>query len=223
METDLNVVETFLSLRRIRKNVIKEFNRIYYNSNVWANGQTKWFGTSVLKNPPDLWIYQEILYDLKPDIIIETGTYNGGSALFFASMFDLLGKGEIMSVDLEEMDRPKHNRITYLQGSSTSKEIFASVKKAVKGKSVVMVVLDSDHHKEHVLNELRMYSDLVTPNSYLIIEDTNVNGHPVQPNFGPGPMEAVEEFLKENKNFFVDESKEKFFLTFNPKGYLKRL
>ncbi len=86
-----------------------------------------------------------------------------------------------------------------------------------------MVVLDSDHSKENVLNELRMYDALVTENSYLIVEDTNINGHPALPEFGSGPMEAVEEFLKENKTFDVDKNKEKFFLTFNPRGYLKRI
>ena len=86
-----------------------------------------------------------------------------------------------------------------------------------------MVILDSDHGKDHVLNELRTYSPFVTKGSYLIVEDTNINGHPVLHDFGPGPMEAVEDFLKENQNFTVDKSKEKFYLTFNPKGYLRKI
>ena len=220
----MNVTSTIMGLRRMRKAVIEEFNRIYYNSTVWGNGSTQWLGTTILKCPTDLWIYQEILYELKPDVVIETGTFNGGSALFFASLFDLIGKGEIITIDVQDIkERPKHNRITYLLGFSTSKEIFGQVKELIKDKERVMVVLDSDHSKGNVLNELRMYNDLVTENSYLIVEDTNVNGHPVLPKFGAGPMEAVEEFLKENKNFVVDESKEKFFLTFNPRGYLRKI
>lgn len=86
-----------------------------------------------------------------------------------------------------------------------------------------MVILDSDHHKEHVLKELRTYSRFVTLDSYLIVEDTNINGHPVYLDFGPGPMEAVEEFLTENSQFFVDRTKEKLLLTFNPCGYLRRI
>ena len=85
-----------------------------------------------------------------------------------------------------------------------------------------MVVLDSDHHRDHVLAELRTYSALVTPGSYLIVEDTNINGHPVRPEFGPGPMEAVDEFLRESPDFAIDPEREKFFLTFNPRGFLRR-
>ncbi len=87
----------------------------------------------------------------------------------------------------------------------------------------MLVILDSDHSKRHVLDELRTYSQFVGEGSYIIVEDTNVNGHPVLPEFGPGPMEAIQDFLKENKDFAVDGSKEKFYMTFNPKGYLRRV
>ena len=100
---------------------------------------------------------------------------------------------------------------------------MAQVGKLISDKDKVMVILDSDHHKEHVLNELRIYGKFVTKESYIIVEDTNINGHPVYPDFGPGPMEAVEEFLRENKNFVIDKTREKFYLTFNPRGYLKKI
>jgi cephalosporin hydroxylase len=86
----------------------------------------------------------------------------------------------------------------------------------------VLVILDSDHSRDHVLEEMRMYADLVTPDSYLIVEDTNVNGHPVFPEFGPGPMEAVDAFLAERSDFIIDRSREKLLMTFNPGGYLKK-
>lgn len=208
----------------MRKAVIQQFNKIYYDSVVWGKGNTRWFGTPIQKCPTDLWIYQEIIFQLKPDVIVETGTAEGGSALFFASLFDLIGKGRIITIDVQDVKEcPKHNRITYMLGSSTSKEIMEQVKKQINNNEKVMVVLDSDHSKGHVLNELRMYNELVTQESYLIVEDTNINGHPALPDFGPGPMEAVEDFLKENKNFVVDESREKFFLTFNPRGYLRKI
>jgi cephalosporin hydroxylase len=84
------------------------------------------------------------------------------------------------------------------------------------------VILDSDHERDHVLNELRLYAPLVSAGSYLIVEDSNVNGHPVVSDFGPGPAEAVEQFLAETEEFEVDRSREKFFLTFNPSGYLRK-
>jgi cephalosporin hydroxylase len=86
-----------------------------------------------------------------------------------------------------------------------------------------MVILDSDHSQSHVEKELKLFAPLVTLNSYLIVEDTNINGHPAYPSFGPGPYEAVETFLRTNDNFEVDSSREKFLMTFNPKGYLKRV
>jgi cephalosporin hydroxylase len=86
----------------------------------------------------------------------------------------------------------------------------------------VLVILDSDHTKDHVLAEMRAYGPLVTKGSYMIVEDTNINGHPVLPDFGPGPWEAVEEFLQGNDQFTVDRSREKLLMTFNPMGYLRR-
>jgi cephalosporin hydroxylase len=87
----------------------------------------------------------------------------------------------------------------------------------------VMVVLDSDHHRDHVLEEMRSYGPLVTRGSYLVVEDTCVNGNPVEEGFGPGPMEAVDEFLREDARFAVDRGAEKFMMTFNPRGYLRRV
>lgn len=117
---------------------------------------------------------------------------------------------------------PIHERLTYFQASSTSDKAIKKVKSMVKPTDSVMVILDSDHSKHHVLTELKHYHSFVTTNSYLIVEDTNINGHPVFETFGPGPLEAVDEFLKGNTNFTIDESKHKFLISFNPRGYLKR-
>ena len=210
----------------LKRNIVNRFHKLYYDSPIfgktWEN--TFWFGVPVFKCPLDLWIYQEIMFEIKPDVIIECGTADGGSALFLASICDLINNGNVITMDIEDKGiKPKHKRIKYLLGSSTSKEIVEKVRSLVKNGDKVMVILDSDHHKEHVLNELKIYSKFVTKRSYLIVEDTNINGHPVVPSFGLGPMEAVEEFLKENKNFAVDKSKEKFYITFNPKGYLQKI
>jgi len=181
-------------------------------------------GVHAAKCPVDLWIYQEIIYELKPDVIIECGTGSGGSSLFLASICDMIGNGRVITIDIVEAEgRPQHKRITYLLGSSTSSETVEQVKKLVSVDNKVMVILDSYHSKEHVLNELRIYSRFVTKGSYIIVEDTNLSGHPVVPTADPGPMEAVVEFLKEDKGFAVDKTREKLLLSFNPNGYLKRI
>jgi cephalosporin hydroxylase len=180
-------------------------------------------GAKVLKCPLDLWVYQEIIFDTKPDLIIETGTRHGGSALYLASLCDLLGHGRVISIDIEPAKgRPAHPRITYLLGSSTSVQMIRDVETAVLG-NAVMVSLDSDHSKAHVLEEMRLYSRFVSKGHYMIVEDTNVNGHPVLPEFGPGPLEAVEEFLVDHDEFQVDEAREKFLLTFHSRGFLKKI
>lgn len=206
------------------KNIIDKFHELYHTSAMWGMGNTTWLGTYLRKCPLDLWIYQELIYDIKPDLIIECGTLKGGSAFYLASICDLVNKGKIITIDINEQEgRPKHKRIKYLLGSSTSDEIIKQVKELVNPNNRIMVVLDSDHSEKHVLNELNIYSRFVNKGSYIIVEDTNVNGHPVSLGFGPGPMEAVDKFLKVSKSFKIDKKCEKFYLTFNPKGYLKRI
>jgi len=205
------------------RRVVRPFHRLFYDSGkqTWSN--TYWLGVPAQKCAFDLWVYQEMLHELRPAVIVECGTANGGSALFLASICDLLGQGEVVTVDIaEQPGRPSHERITYLKGSSTDPETLESVKQLVAGRTPVVVILDSDHSRDHVLNELRLYAPLVSAGSYVIVEDSNVNGHPVVPDFGPGPAEAVTRFLAETDEFEVDRSREKFFLTFNPSGYLRK-
>jgi cephalosporin hydroxylase len=198
------------------------FHGLYYDSLCWID--TFWQGHQVQKCPLDLWIYQEILFEQKPDLIVECGTNRGGSALFMAAMCDLMDRGEIISIDIQEYEnRPQHERVTYLLGSSTSDEIVGQVDAARQGKGCVLVILDSDHRRPHVLQELEIYHRFVTPGNYLIVEDTNVNGHPVFRAHGPGPMEALDEFLHTNKDFEIDSDQEKFHLSFNPRGYLRKV
>lgn len=208
----------------MERKVANDFHRLYYESGnhgkTWKD--TFWLGVPTQKCPLDLWLYQEIIFRLKPDKIIETGTADGGSALFLASMCELVNNGEVVTIDIVEKLRPTHKRITYLHGSSTSEETARKVESVIENANRVMVILDSDHEKAHVSNELSIYSKFVTVGSYLIVEDTNLNGHPAAPFFGPGPMEALEEFLRSNKNFVVDEKMKKFYLSFNPKGYLMK-
>ncbi|MEK6206418.1 MAG: CmcI family methyltransferase [Chloroflexota bacterium] len=200
--------------------VVARFHLLSFHSG--ALQQTYWLGVPILKSPLDCWIYQEIITELRPDLIIETGSDLGGSALFFASICDLVGNGRVLSIDIRGAARVTHPRIRFLIGDSASPEILDQVRHAAVGAARVLVVLDSNHQAQHVARELRAYREFVPPGSYLVVEDTNVNGHPVMPEHGPGPHEAVDEFLREDPAFQVDKSREKFLLTYFPNGFLKR-
>jgi len=229
MKYKLKVYLRFFQFRLFPKkknDIVEQFHKLYYDSNIlggtWKN--TFFLGIATQKCPFDLFIYQEILYELKPDVIVELGTAFGGGALFLASICDLINNGEVISVDINDINgKPSHKRIKYLIGSSISNEIVGQVKELIKNKNKVLIILDSDHSKGHVLKELMIYSKLVSLGSYIIVEDSNIHGHPVQPDHGPGPAEAIEEYFKEYSDFMVDKSREKFYLTFNPGGYLKKI
>ena len=203
-------------------NEIEAFHKRYYDSGVWFE-RTKWMGVSVQKCPLDLWVYQELIREVKPDLIIETGTAFGGSALFLAHMCELLGRGHVVTIDIGSLaERPQHDRIVYLRGSSISSAILNTVSCMVSKAGRAMVILDSDHSMDYVLKEMDAYKRFVDVGSYMIVEDTDVNGHPVCADHGPGPMEAVQAFLARNPDFVIDGAREKFLMTQNPCGFLKR-
>jgi cephalosporin hydroxylase len=206
------------------QDLLDAFHKWYYQKFDYSASSAYWLGAPIWKCPLDLWVYQEIIYDTKPDVLVEAGTYKGGSAYYFASMFDLLKRGRVLSIDIYEYpDRPQHERITYLLGSSTSEAIVRKVKSLIQPGEKVMVSLDSDHHKDHVLNELKLYSNVVTVGNYLVVEDTDLSGHPLEYGPWPGPMEAVEEFLKTNSNFVQDRTREMSGVTNFPGGWLKKV
>ena len=216
-----------LSRRRpseaVRRAVVEQFHRLYYHSykQTWHN--TRFLGVRVWKSPLDLWLYQELIHELRPDVIVEAGTKYGGSAYYFARLFDLVGHGKVITLDIEEQpNRPEHPRITYLTGSSTDPAIADSVDALVDG-GKPLIVLDSSHRFDHVLAELRLWSPRVPVGSYIVVEDTHAGGHPISGRHRRGPWAAVETFLAENDAFEIDESMHKFFMTFNPRGYLKRV
>jgi cephalosporin hydroxylase len=209
------------------------FHVMYYNSpHTWNQSWTKWLGTACLQNPLDMWIIQEVISAILPEVIIETGSAAGGSALYFAMIYDQLYRmklvdGKIISIDMQDRMSPKgvsHPRITFIKGKSTDKKIVDRVKHEIKGKKSVMVILDSDHTMENVLAEIKAYSPMVTHGSYMVVCDTNLGGNPVQ-HFEcppPGPMGAVIKFMTNNKDWEVDLSGEKFYMTFHPKGFLRK-
>ena len=210
-----------------RQGLIDGFHKLFYeeagNGRTWA--ATKWFGTQMLKSPFDMFLYADLIWEVKPALIIETGTWSGGSALFFAHLLDQLSHGRVMSIDLQPMkpDYPRHPRIDYIGGaSSVNVDTVAYAVAATKAAfGPVMVVLDSDHSKAHVLNELGIYASFVTPGSYLILEDVNINGNPVFPDFGPGPAEALAEWLPRREDYKDETARmNKYLFTFN--AWLKR-
>lgn len=217
---------TFAMIDERARQTVDEFHDLYYNGPPGEGRlyeRTSWMGVPCLKCPLDLWIYQEILHEIRPDLVIETGTHLGGSALFLAQMMDLIGKGQLVTIDIDSVPRPAHARIRYVQGSSADAALIEQVLAGRPDDEVRMVILDSDHSKAHVARELELLAPFVTIGSYLIVEDTNINGHPTSVDFGPGPYEAVQEFLQQDHGFIVDRSREKFLMTFNPEGFLRRV
>ena len=207
--------------RGLDRRAILRAHDVFYGSDAWT--KATWLGAQALKNPLDLWVYQEILHETRPELIVETGTYRGGSALFLASMCDLLGVGEIVSIDIEPVreDYPEHPRVTYLGGrSSTDPEVVSEIRARAAGRPI-LVVLDSDHSQAHVEAELAAYAPVVPVGCYLIVEDSNIGQ--IRKDLMPGPLQAAEAFLAHTDEFVVDREREKFLITFNPSGYLRRV
>ncbi len=196
-----------------------------------------WLGRPVIQFPQDIITMQEIIWEVKPDLIIEMGIAHGGSLIFSASMLELLGgDGQVLGIDIDirehnrvEIEKhPMYKRITMIEGSSIDNLIAEQVYDFAKGKERILVILDSNHTHDHVLKEMELYSNLVTKGSYLVVFDTVVEDMPEDffPNrpWGKGnnPKTAVWEFLKTNDRFEIDKGIEnKLLITVAPDGYLK--
>jgi cephalosporin hydroxylase len=195
----------------------------YWHSLAWQH--TKWLGHRVPKAPTDLFVYQELVERLRPDWIIETGAENGGRALFLASICELLGHGRVLSIDVQlAPDRAQHPRITYLGGGALQEKTLDKVREIVGGSPRALVVLGSRPGSNlRIEAEFEAYHGFVPVGSYVIVENTILNGRPVWPGFGPGPDEAARRILAAHGEFAVDTVLERHGLTFNPGGFLKRL
>jgi cephalosporin hydroxylase len=197
-----------------------------------------WMGRPIIKFPNDILVMQEIIWDIKPDFIVETGIAHGGSIIFSASMLELIGgQGQVIAVDIDirehnrkEIEKhPMMKRITMIEGSSIDPVIVDSIREKVKGKKV-LVALDSLHTHDHVLRELQMYWDMVSVGSYIVCPDTFIEFFPKgyysnRPwDVGDNPMTAVKAFLKENDRFVIDKDIDnKLMITEGFDGYLKRI
>lgn len=197
-----------------------------------------WMGRPIIQYPQDIIAMQELIWEIKPDLIIETGIAHGGSIIYYASLLELIGKGEVIGIDIDirahnraEIEKhPMYKRISMIQGSSIDPAIVEQVKKHTEGKETIMVVLDSNHTHEHVLAELEMYSPFVTKDSYIVVFDTIVENLPnyYLPNrpwsIGDNPMTAVDTFLANNDSFESNTAiDDKLLISVSPKGYLKRV
>ncbi|MBV9494926.1 MAG: class I SAM-dependent methyltransferase [Acidobacteria bacterium] len=212
------------------RGVVDQFSILWYEA--IKPGDVRWRGHELLKSPFDLWIYQEILFEQKPDVIIETGTHRGGSALFLADMAKMMGlELDIITIDFNAKLAydPAAHRIHPIAAISTTSaatsavaKILEDAKKRLGRAPKVMVTLDSDHSKANVVAELEAYAPLVTSGQYLVVEDTNINGHPVLPEHGPGPWEAVQDFLAAHHDFTPDARAERYLFTNHPHGWLRK-
>ncbi len=186
--------------------------------------ESTYFGIPTLKNPMDFWVYRELIFETRPDVIIESGIYAGGSTLALAHICDHLGGGRVIGIDPRMEYVPpavhEHPRITLLEGRST--ELFDDVKALIEPHETVMVIEDSSHTYDNTLAVLRCFQELVKPGDYFIVEDS-ICGHGLDAGPSPGPYEAIETFLGENPHFESDRSRESFLITWNIKGFLKRL
>jgi cephalosporin hydroxylase len=197
-----------------------------------------WMGRPIIQYPQDMIAMQELIWEIKPDLIIETGIAHGGSLIYYASILELIGKGEILGIDIDIREHnkkaieehPMFKRISMIQGSAIDPIIIEMVKENVKDKKTIMVLLDSNHTHEHVLEELRLYNQFVTINSYLVVFDTIVEDLPKgiyddRPwDVGKNPKTAVWEFLKTNSDFEIDHSiDDKLLISVAPQGYLKKI
>ncbi len=185
-----------------------------------------WMGVPTVKNPLDAWVYQEIIFEVKPDVIVEIGSFKGGSTIYFAHLLDLLGKGEVVSVDVDRTHyEAQHDRIVTVTGDSSSDEVVNEVAGRCEGKTV-LVVHDGDHAREQVAKDLATYSKFVSPNSYFIVEDGIVDLFESDESLGlhtDGPLVAVDDFLRDNPDFAADRERERYILTYNPRGFLRRV
>jgi cephalosporin hydroxylase len=209
----------------VRIPITNAFNRLYYRLRKNTFDSTYFMGKHLLKFPTDLWTYQEIIWDKRPNVIVETGVFLGGSTYFLATMANMICGGRIIAVDITldhvDADLYKLPNVTLLEGDSSNPETLSRIRSLIRSDETVMVVLDSDHATEHVYKEMKLLSEIVSPGQYLVVEDGIVDR--VYPPFcNNGPIKAIKRFLSSNAEFSIDYYRSRFLLTQNPMGYLLR-
>lgn len=210
-----------------QQQIVDQFHRYWYrDAKAWKN--TRWRDVDAMKCPMDMLVLAEIVYQTQPDLIIELGSAQGGSALFLADLQTLFISLNSRVIAVDDRDvfhpvMPSHPRIVTVRGRSTDPETVKRLSKYREKHRRCMVLSDSDHSYETTLVELETYAPMVTPDCYFIVEDTNIGMHPI--NKRPeedSPIAAVRKFLSRHPEFQADRSREQFQLTFNPQGFLLR-
>jgi cephalosporin hydroxylase len=213
-------------------------------SNLWVKAAAEhrlsyepyWLGRKIIQFPTDMVAMQELLWEIRPDIVIETGVAHGGSLVLSASVLELIGKGKVIGVDIEIRPHnraaieahPLKKRIELIEGSSVAPETLQAVRRLVGDATTVLVVFDSNHTHAHVLQEMNLYAPLVSPGSYMVVHDGAQewvwdipHGKPEWK--GNGPLDAIHEFLSAHKEFKIDPHYTRWGITSSPDGYLRRL
>lgn len=215
--------------RKLRPQVIDAFHRFYY-SDIDAWSTNTFLGFRIQQSPFDLQIYHELVWRLRPGYILQTGVSGGGSLAFFASLLDMLGADPgaiVVGVDIRISEAARglaHPRIRLIEGDSVSPAVLERIRGMLPASRTALVSLDSDHARAHVLKELRLYAEFVPVHSYMVCEDTNINGHPVARNWGEGPMEAVDAFIASDDRFVRDDAVwRRQLISFHQFGWLKRV
>ena len=213
-----NSILTDPEFEKFRKKYLSWFHKNCHFNN-------KWLGREILKNPFDIWVYQEMIYDTKVTKVIEIGNYAGGTSLYLGNIFDSLGYGKVIGVDIDNkgIKDLSHKRIKWITGDATNPNTLQLVKNELKPDDRVMVIEDSSHLYEATLSILEMYSNLVTKGCYFVVEDGICKEDFIPNSPIPGPYEASHEFIKNHPEFKIDKKMVKFIFTYNPDGFLKKI
>jgi cephalosporin hydroxylase len=226
-EVDLYSQEGLELVTQLWTKVSAEFRVMY---------EPTWLGIPIIQYPNDIVMIQELIWKVRPDVIIETGVAHGGSAILYASILELIGKGKVIAVDIEIRkynevaikSHPLSKRITLIEGSSVDPDVVSDVTSRIRNEDTVLVLLDSNHSYEHVLKELELYSPLVSADSYLVAMD---GAQEMVWDIPSGkkewkddnPLIAIREFLKKNPDWEVDPSYNRLLITSSPEGFLRRV
>jgi len=241
----LSVYENIVSLKKyvkFKKN--KNFKELEETADKWIKVsaenklayEVEWFGVPIIQTSEDMILMQELIFKVKPDVIVETGIAHGGSLIFYASIMELLGNGKVIGIDIDIREHnkkvieahPLFKRIELIEGSSVDIGVIKKINEKICKGSKVIVCLDSDHTKDHVLQELTLYNKFVTKESYLVVFDTHTSrlvelGVCDKKYRNNSPKEAIGDFLKTNKSFVIDKEYNKLFISYSLNGYLKKI